>query len=137
MATASPFNTLKYAKRLEAAKFSPEQAEVQSEVLAEVLEERDKVLADVQSQMQAFASDRRRDAEQMVSKGDLRELKTELKGDIALVRKDVDLVRKDVDLVRKDMEALGNKLVIRLTVVMGALIGLALAAQRYLPPPAH
>jgi len=123
MATASPFNTLKYAKRLEAAKFSPEQAEVQSEVLAEVLEERDKALADVQSQMQAFASDRRRDAEQMVSKGDLRELKTELKGDIALVR--------------KDMEALGNKLIIRLTVVMGALIGLALAAQRYLPPPAH
>jgi len=86
MATASPFNTLKYAKRLEAAKFSPEQAEVQSEVLAEVLEERDKALADVQSQLQTLSSDRKHDAEQMATKGDLRELKAELKGELTLLR---------------------------------------------------
>jgi len=133
MATASPFNTLKYAKRLEAAKFSPEQAEVQSEVLAEVLEERDKALAE-QAQALAAVQTQLKNQQENHDKT-TRDMAT--KADIALVRKDVDLVRKDVDLVRKDMEALGNKLVIRLTVVMGALIGLALAAQRYLPPPAH
>jgi len=111
MATAA-FNTLKYAKRLEAAKVPAEQAEVQSEVLAEVLEERDRALAGVQSQVQALVQERKRDAEQMATKGDLRELKVELNAKIEIGNKD---------------------LLIKLGSIIGAAVLAILAAMRWMP----
>jgi len=114
MAT-TPFNALGYARLLREADVPEKQAEAEAEALWKVLEERDKAQAE---QAQALA------AVQIQLKNQ-QESHDKTTGDMA--------TKADIALVRKDMEALGNKLIIRLTVIMGALIGLALAVQRYLP----
>jgi len=115
MAMTTAFDTLRYAKRLEAAKVPVEQAEAQSAALAEVLEERDRALAGVQSQVQALAQERKRDAEQMATKADIAGVKSE----IALVRKEVEIGNKD--------------LLIKLGSIIGAAVLAILAAMRWMP----
>jgi len=96
---AVALDTAKYVDNLEAVKMSREQARAIVELVRSSHE-----LADVAT-----------------------------KGDIALLRKDIEAVQqglqKDLNTVQmglhKDMEALGNKLLIKLTLAMGGLIGIA------------
>jgi len=136
MATAA-FNTLKYAKRLEAVQFSPEQAEVQSEVLAEVLEERDRALAEqaqalaaVQIQLKNQQESHKEDVKTLATKGDLRELDSKLSGEIALVRKDVEAVEQRLNA---RMDAMENRMIIKLGGLMVVVAGIAFAAMRWMP----
>ena len=54
-------------------------------------------------------------------------VKTELKGDIQLVR-------SEVAVVRRDLARMQDRIVIRLSGVMVVLLGLRFVALRYLPP---
>lgn len=60
MPASATFNTLAYAKKLKAAGFTDEQAEIQAEALSEIIEER------------------------LVTKQDLKELELRLKHDLTL-----------------------------------------------------
>ena len=82
-----PFDTLSYAKKLQSAGFTQEQAEIQAETFFEIVQE------------------------QLISKQDMYDTERNLKYDIDNVRKDltteIDNVRKDltteIDNVRKDL----------------------------------
>jgi len=56
---------------------------------------------------------------------------------IALLRKDMEngfaLMDLRFDLIRKDMDALQNKLLIKLSLVMVGLVGLLVTVQRFFP----
>jgi len=112
--TSSPFDTLRYVKRLKEADVPEKQAEAQAEALREVLAD--------QSTSQTEVSAR------IVSESDTKTERAVLKleGDIALVRKDMDLLRKelgsDIALVRKDIDNI--RWAIRL--VLGGIVALLL-----------
>jgi len=88
------FDTLKYANRLKEINVPPEQAELQAEVMKEVLES-------------AFQ------AAELVTKSDLNH-------SIALVRKDMEAMEQRLDA---KIDAMYNKLIIRMTAIVVAAIG--------------
>jgi hypothetical protein len=85
---ATTFDTLTYARKLQAAGFTPQQAEAQAEALRAVVEEN------------------------LATKQDLKELEARLLHSIELVRHDVELVRHDVELVRRDVEITRRDIII-------------------------
>jgi len=95
-----PFNPLQFANRLKAAGMPPDQAEAQAEVMHEAFVQQAQVVSDLESQLKSLATDAKRDAEQMATKG-------------------------DIALVRKDMEAMESRLVIKLALIMTGLISFA------------
>jgi|GEM_PF-1508877 len=68
----------------------------------------------LEHQFKALGEEAARDAAERVTKGDLRELRTEVKNDVALVRQDINVLRtefkSDIALVRKDMGVLRTEL---------------------------
>jgi len=123
MTTATlPFDTLRYAKRLKDADVPDKQAEAQAEALREVLSERDGQFSSLQTQVQTLSDNVERNAQQAATTTDILRLDTK-----------IDLVRKDMAAMelglRKDMEALENRLVVRLTKTMMAVMGLGVAAS--------
>jgi len=123
------FDTLQYAKRLKDADVPDKQATVQAEALREAFSERDGQFFNVQTQVRTLSDDVKRNAEHMATKGDITLVNAEIaqvKGEIALLRKD--MYSMELGL-RKDTEALENRLVIRLTKSMVAVMGLGVAAS--------
>jgi len=145
------FDTQKFVERLQAAKFSPAQAKAQSAAMREVLEtafaNRTKEQQDI-SVRAVEALDSKTEKALLAFKHEVNErfIKTDAKIDnLALgLRKDMSAVEerlngKIVNLeerlngkmssletgLRKDMEALGNKLIIRLTLAMLGVLGVA------------
>jgi len=106
------------------------QAEAEAEVLHKAFSAQAQAMSELSVQVKALITDTKHDAEQNASKGDLREVRSELKTDIADVRGEVSLLRKDMEKMelglRKDMEAMENRLVTRLTKVMLTVTGIAL-----------
>jgi len=110
------FDTQKFVKRLQAAKIPPEQAEAQSEAMSEVL-------------ASAFASHAK--AMEEIGARTAKELDSKTEHKIELLRKDLSAVEERLNSkmssleigLRKDMEALGNKLIIRLTLAMLGVLG--------------
>lgn len=78
------FDTLSYSKELQAAGFTPEQAEVQARTFLRIVEDR------------------------LVSKRDLKELENELKHDIASIKKEtqveIEKIYIEIANVKKDLE---------------------------------
>jgi len=116
------FDTLQYAKRLKDADVPDKQATVQAEALREVFSERDGQFLNLQTRVQTLSDNVERNAEQAATKADVLKLDTK-----------IDLVRKDMTTMelglRKDIDALENRLVIRLTKSMVAVVGLGVAAS--------
>jgi len=118
-----PFDSLQFAKKLKAAKDPEAQAEVVAEAfrvnfgeIREGFDERDKALAAVNAKVQELAADTKNNAEKMATKEDM-------------IRLEGKITSLEVGL-RKDMEALGNKLIIRLGLVMVGLFGVAATVMR-------
>jgi len=99
---------------------------------------------DLGYQVKALEENARRDASERASKVDvegvraeLREVRVELKGDIALVRKETELgfakIDAKMDLLRKDVEAMENRMVIKLGGLIVVVAGLMLAFLRMFP----
>ena len=88
------FDTLSYAKKLQAAGFTPEQAEVQAETFLAIVQE------------------------QLVNKRDLKEVEKELKIEIENVRKELKEVEKELKIeienVRKELKEVEKELKIEI-----------------------
>jgi len=120
---AMPFDSLQFAKKLKAAKDPEAQAEVVAaafrenfDEIREGFDERDKALAAVNAKVQELAADTKNNAEKMATKEDV-------------IRLEGKITSLEVGL-RKDMEALGNKLIIRLGLLMVGLFGVAATVMR-------
>lgn len=115
---AVPFDTLKLARRLEAAGFPGKQAGDTAEALAEAMSGAELAtksdLALIRTEMAGFRAE---------LKADIAALRAELKADIATLRAEL---KADIELVRRD-------LTIRLGGMMVVAVGILLAAIRYLP----
>jgi len=79
------FNPFTFAHRLKEAGVPEQQAEVEAEALHEALAAQAQVVADLDGKLTALEQGSKRDTEQVATKGDLRELRMELKGDIRLL----------------------------------------------------
>jgi len=120
MATvATPFNAVEHVRLLREADVPEKQAEAEAEILWKVLEERDKALAEqaqalaaLQAQVKSQKENHEKTAGEMATKGDLRDLKTELNAKIEIGNKD---------------------LLIRLGSIIGAAVVAILAAMRWMP----
>ncbi len=123
---AVPFDTLKMAQRLEAARFAASQAAGASEALigADLATKAD--IAGVRSEIAALRTELKGDvgALRAQQQGDATSLRTELKGDIATLSAEV---MAAIELLRRDMT-------IRLGGMMVVAVGVLLAAMRYMPP---
>jgi len=85
---ASPvFNPFTFAHRLKEAGVPEQQAEAEAEAeaLHEALAAQAQAVADLEGKLTALEQGVKRDAEQTATKGDVRELRMELKGDIRLL----------------------------------------------------
>jgi len=139
------FDTQKFVERLQKAKFSPAQAKAQSEAMSEALEtvftNQTKRQQDVSARA-VEALDSKTEKALLAFKHEVNErfVKTDAKIDkleakvdnLALsLRKDLSVVEERINGrmssletgLRKDMDALGNKLIIRLTLAMLGVLG--------------
>jgi len=113
---AVPFDTLKMAQRLEAAGFAAPQAAGAAEALAEALTSVDLV---TKGDMNALRTELKADIGSLRSelKADIGSLRSELKADIGSLRSelkgDIASLRSDIELLRRDMTIrLGGMLVV-------------------------
>jgi hypothetical protein len=127
---AVPFDTLKLARRLEAAGFSGKQAADTAEALAEAMSGAE--LATKPDLVALRAGLKGEIAALRVElKTDIAALRAEFKADIAALRAEL---KADIALVRREMEVLRRDMTIRLGSKMIVAVGILLAAIRYLPP---
>jgi Protein of unknown function (DUF1640) len=123
---AVPFDTLKLARRLEAAGFAPKQAGDTAEALAEAMSGSDLAtkadLVPVRAEIATLGTELR---------AEIAALRTELRAEIAALRTEL---RAEIALVRRDMELLRRDMTIRLGGMIVVAVGILLAAIRYLPP---
>ncbi len=108
---AVPFDTLKLARRLEAAGFPGKQAGDTAEALAEAMS-----------------------GAELATKSDLALIRTEMAGLRAELKTDIAALRAEL---KADIELLRRDLTIRLGSMMVIAVGILLAAIRYLPPAPH
>jgi hypothetical protein len=94
---AVPFDTLKRARRLEAARFPTQQAGDMAEGIAEALSE-------------------------LATKADIAALRADTKADITGLRADIELLRRDIELAKREMTIrLGGMIVIAVGVLLAAM----------------
>jgi hypothetical protein len=113
------FDTLKLARRLEDAGFSPRQAGDTAEALAEVMSGAELATA---ADFTALRTE---------LKAEIAALRSELKADIAALRAEMNSLRGKLEA---DIELLRRDLTIRLGGMIVVAVGILLAAIRYLPP---
>jgi Coiled-coil domain-containing protein 90-like len=121
--SAVPFDTLKFARRLESAGFPPKQAGDTAEALAEAMSGAGLATSDDIASVRTEISTLRAElkAEIVAVRSDLVAVRAELKAEIAAVRAEIELLRRDLTI------RLGSMLIVA--------VGILLAAIRYLPPP--
>jgi len=90
---AVPFDTLKLARRLESAGFSPKQAGDTAEALAEAMSG-----SDLATKADLAATKVGIEAEIAGVKAEIAAFRVELKGEIALVRRDMEVLRRDMTI---------------------------------------
>jgi len=79
------FNPFTFAQRLKEAGVPEQQAEAEAEALHEALAAQAQAVADLEGKLTALEQGVKRDCGQTASKGDVRELRMGLKGDIRLL----------------------------------------------------
>ena len=116
---AVPFDTLRLARRLEGAGFSPQQAGDTAEALAEAMSGAElATTADIVGVRTEL-------------KAEIAALRSELKAEIAAVRAEIAAARSEL---KADIELLRRDITIRLGSMLVVAVGILLAAMRYLPP---
>jgi len=130
--TLPTFNPLQFANRLKAVGVPEQQAETEAEALREAFDTRDQALVALEKQISTQQLLSEKEAEQLATKADVFAVKTEVLAEVFAVKADVIKLDAKIELVRKDMVALSNQLVIRLSAVMVTLIGLLIAASKWL-----
>jgi hypothetical protein len=123
---AVPFDTLKFARRLEAAGMAAPVAVGTSEALAEAMAGGEfATKADIGEVKQEIGSLR------AALKGDIAGLRAEMKSDIGSLRAElkggIAGVRAEIELLRRDMT-------IKLGSMIFIAVGVLLAAMRFMPP---
>ena len=127
--TVMTFDTLAYAKKLQAVGFTEAQAEVQAETLVELMEERLATKLDIEVV--------RRDMKEMETglKRDMKEMETGLKRDIEVVRRDMkemetglkrDMKEMETGL-KRDMKEMELRLTHNLTLRLGGMMAASVA----------
>jgi len=111
---AVPFDTLKLARRLEAAGFPAKQAGDTAEALAEAMS----------------GAELATKSDLAPVKSDLAALRAELKAEIAALKAEIAALRAEF---KADIELLRRDLTIRLGSMIVVAVGILLAAIRYLP----
>jgi hypothetical protein len=101
------FDTLSYAKKLKSVGFTEEQAEVQVEILAQIIDERLATKQDV-----------------FDLKRDIKELEVSLKRDMKELEK---TLRIELEEIRRDMKEMELRLKHDLTIRLGAMIAAGIA----------
>jgi hypothetical protein len=135
--SAVPFDTLKFARHLEASGLTASAPAGASEALAHALTGSDLVtksdLAEVRTELKADIALVKTDlaAVKAELKGDIASLRTELKGDIASLRGDL---KGDIAVVKGDIELLRRDITIKFGSMLVIAVGILLTAIRYLPP---
>src|SRR5262249_24761114 len=127
---AVPFDTLRLARRLEGAGFSPQQAGDTAEALAEAMSGAELattadivgVRTDLKAEIAALRGE---------LKAEIAALRSELKAEIAAVRAEIAAARSEL---KADIELLRRDITIRLGSMLVVAVGILLAAMRYLPP---
>ncbi|KXU38750.1 hypothetical protein AXE65_12090 [Ventosimonas gracilis] len=95
-AAFNSFDTLQLAKKLKAAKFPEEQAEVVAEAFRESFDERDKALAAVEAKVRDLAADAKNNAEKMATKEDVVRLEGRITNLEQSMNAKIDSIRKDI-----------------------------------------
>ena len=135
------FNTLRYAKKLEAAGVSREQAEAQIQIIAEILEEdmatkldlshtKDELKVDIHNlrvELHSFRDDLKKDISGV--RTEMYTIRDDLKKDITTVKTELYLVRDDL---RKDISVLEHKLALKLGTIITVAITAATAVIKLL-----
>jgi len=127
---AVPFDTLRLARRLEGAGFSPQQAGDTAEALAEAMSGAELAttadIVGVRTELKAEIAALRGEL-----KAEIAALRSELKAEIAAVRAEIAAARSEL---KADIELLRRDITIRLGSMLVVAVGILLAAMRYLPP---
>src|SRR5215831_1695304 len=127
---AVPFDTLRLARRLEGAGFSPQQAGDTAEALAEAMSGAELAttadIVGVRTELKAEIAALRSEL-----KAEIAALRSELKAEIAAVRAEIAAARSEL---KADIELLRRDITIRLGSMLVVAVGILLAAMRYLPP---
>ena len=124
------FNTLRYAKKLEAAGVSREQAEAQIQIIAEILEEDMATKLDLNNVKDELKVDIHN------VRAELHSVKIELKSDINNLRTEVYVIRddlkKDIQNIRTEFSVLEHKLTLKLGTIITVAITAATAVIKLL-----
>src|SRR5215472_1495945 len=120
---AVPFDTLRLARRLEGAGFSPQQAGDTAEALAEAMSGAELAttadIVGVRTELKAEIAALRGELT-----AEIAALRTAVQAEIAAARSEL---KADIELLRRDIT-------IRLGSMLVVAVGILLAAMRYLPP---
>ncbi len=95
------FNTLQYARRLEATGISRDQAEAHVQIMAEIVED------------------------ELATKADLKDLGIQLRAEISTLRTEL---KSEIGELRNDMQKSEYRIVIKLSAIVGAMMTLAIGA---------
>jgi hypothetical protein len=135
-----PFDTLKFARHLEASGLTPATAAGASEALADALTgsvfaTRDDI-SGVRNEIRGVKDELRNEIRVVRDelKNEIRVVKDELKEDIAGVKGEIGGLRHGIAIQHADMELLRRDLTIKAGGMMVIAVGILLAAIRYLPP---
>ena len=138
---AVPFDTLRLARRLEGAGFSPQQAGDTAEALAEAMSGAELattadivgVRTELKAEIAALRGELKAEIAALRSelKAEIAALRSELKAEIAAVRAEIAAARSEL---KADIELLRRDITIRLGSMLVVAVGILLAAMRYLPP---
>src|SRR5215472_4306283 len=127
---AVPFDTLRLARRLEGAGFSPQQAGDTAEALAEAMSGAELAttadIVGVRTELKAEIAALRGELT-----AEIAALRSELKAEIAALRAEIAAARSEL---KADIELLRRDITIRLGSMLVVAVGILLAAMRYLPP---
>ena len=122
MSNAIAIDILEYAKKLKAVGFTEEQAEVQAETLAGIIDENLATKRD----MKGLETSLKRDMKELETslKRDMKELETSLKRDIEELRRDMKGLETSL---KRDMKELELRLKGELTLRFGAMMAASIA----------
>ncbi|MFN3454651.1 MAG: coiled-coil domain-containing protein [Pseudobdellovibrio sp.] len=120
------FDTLKYAKKLEAAGFQREQAEQQIKVITEMIVDGVATKQDLKSLEVCLSSDLK--VSEAALRSDMKKLETALRSDIKELETNLRSDMKQLDTaIRSDMKELESRLTLKLGAIIGAFMSIGVA----------
>jgi len=131
------FDTLAYANKLKSVNIPPEQAEMQAEAMRDVLTSAFQTAElatkpDIALVKQEMATNFAQIRQEMATKSDLAQVRQEMatKSDLVLIRQEMAAMEQRLDA---KIDAMMNKIIIRLTVVLVVVIGTTQTLVALLP----